>query len=409
MTNRSRVCAVLAALPLAVCACGDDGPTGGTPPPDAAYTYNLVDAFPNLSFSRPADIRNAGDGSNRLFVVEQAGVIRVFENTDTVSTSSVFLDITASVSYTPQSELGLLGLAFHPDYASNGWFYVYYTTGTSTDRRSRLCRFTVSANPNAADPASERLLLEFSQPYDNHNGGGMCFDGDGYLCLGLGDGGSGGDPLGNGQNTATPLGSILRLDVNQNTGVPPFHGIPADNPFVGGGGRPEIFAWGLRNPWRISYDAPGARLWVGDVGQANFEEIDVVTGAGNYGWDCREGLHAYTGPPDGPSAACATVTGLIDPVFEYTHAAGRSITGGYVYRGPTLSSLTGRYVYADYVVGTIWALKNGLPAQTEVLLDTSHFISTFGVDEDGELLVAAYFAAGDPSKIYLITQTEVQP
>ncbi len=208
---------------------------------------------------------------------------------------------------------------------------------------------------------------------------------------------------------ATPLGSILRLDVNQNTGVPPFHGIPADNPFVGGGGRPEIFAWGLRNPWRISYDAPGARLWVGDVGQANFEEIDVVTGAGNYGWDCREGLHAYTGPPDGPSAACATVTGLIDPVFEYTHAAGRSITGGYVYRGPTLSSLTGRYVYADYVVGTIWALKNGLPAQTEVLLDTSHFISTFGVDEDGELLVAAYFAAGDPSKIYRITQTEVQP
>ena len=402
---------MLAVLTLTIYACGDDPAKPGPPkpPPDADYTYDLVEAFPSLSFARPVDIRNAGDGSDRLFVVEQTGVIRVFANVDAVATSSVFLDITASVAYTSQSELGLLGLAFHPDYASNGYFFVYYTTGPSNDRRARLCRFQVSANPDAADPASEKLLLEFSQPYDNHNGGGMCFDGNGYLCLGVGDGGSGGDPLSNAQNPANLLGSVLRVDVDQNVNAPPYHGIPADNPFVGsaGGEREEIFAYGLRNPWRVSYDAAGGKLWAGDVGQGTHEEIDVITNGANYGWDCREGKHAYNGPPDGPSAACATATGLVDPVYEYPRSDGQSITGGYVYRGPTLTSLTGRYVYADYVGGTLWALKNTLPVETEVLKDTSHFISTLGVAENDELFVAAYFATGNPSKLYRIQQTAV--
>jgi glucose/arabinose dehydrogenase len=411
MTIKHSAAWMLAVLGLAVFACDDNTTQPGPPkpPPDADYTYDLVEAFPNLTFARPVDIRNAGDGSDRLFVVEQTGVIRVFANVDTVATSSVFLDITASVTYTSQSELGLLGLAFHPDYASNGYFYVYYTTGPTNALRARLCRFQASADPNAADPASERLMLEFAEPYANHNGGGMCFDGNGYLCLGVGDGGSGGDPGSNAQNPATLLGSILRLDVNQNINAPPYHGIPADNPFVGSGGgeRPEIFAYGLRNPWRISWDAVGGRLWAGDVGQATHEEIDLIVNGGNYGWDCREGMHAYTGPPDGPSAACASASGLIDPIYEYPRSDGQSITGGYVYRGPTLTSLAGRYVYADYSGGTLFALKNTTPVQTEVLKDTSHYLSTFGIAENGELFVAAYFAAGTPTHLYRITQTEV--
>jgi glucose/arabinose dehydrogenase len=192
--------------------------------------------------------------------------------------------------------------------------------------------------------------------------------------------------------------------------VPPYHGIPADNPFVGSGGgeRPEIYAYGLRNPWRISYDAVDDQLWVGDVGQGpgtSYEEIDIITNGANYGWNCREGLHAYSSP----SPACATATGLVDPFFEYSRASGQAITGGYVYRGPTLTSLTGRYVYADYNAGTVWALMDTMPVETEVLKDTSYLLSTFGVAEDGELFVADWSPSGAPSQIYRITQTEVTP
>ncbi len=379
------------------------------PPPDATYTYDLVNAFPGLSFARPVDVRNAGDGSDRLFVVEQTGRVLVFPNDPGAAATSVFLDITASVAFAPRSELGLLGLVFHPQYASNGYFFVYYTTGAPGDRRSRLSRFSVSAgDPDAADPASEKILLELSQRADNHNGGGMCFDGDGYLCLGVGDEGGSGDPYDNGQDRTTLHGSILRLDVDMNVDTPPYHGIPSDNPFALNihGYREEIFAYGLRNPWRISYDAASDVLWAGDVGQNAWEEIDIITSGANYGWDCREGAHVYTGSR---SPACATAVNLVDPVFEYGHDVGSSITGGYVYRGPTATSLTGRYVYADYITGIVWALKNGSPAESEVLKDTGHFISTFGVAENGELLVAAYFGDGTPSALYRIEQTEVQP
>lgn len=409
--TRTDALTMLAAGLLLMAACEDDNPAepgGPVPPPDAEYTYALVDAFPNLTFSRPVDIRNAGDGSDRLFVVEQSGVIRVFANVDTIAASTVFLDITASVAGPLRSELGLLGLAFHPDYASNGYFFVYYTIGPSGGRASRLARFTVSADPNVADAGSERVLLEFPQEFDNHNGGGMCFDGDGYLCLGVGDEGSGGDPNENAQNPATLYGSILRLDVDQNVDTPPYHAIPPDNPFAGGGGRPEIYAYGLRNPWRVSYDAVGDRLWAGDVGQGAYEEIDVIVNGGNYGWDCREGAHAYSGP-GAPSPACAGAAGLIDPVFEYPRSDGSSITGGYVYRGPTLTSLSGRYVYADYISGVIWALATAAPYQTTVLRNTSHFLSTFGVAEDGELFVASHFSDGAVTRLHRITQTEVQP
>lgn len=407
--NRSRPWWILLLPVAALAACDDDDNPGQPPVPTA---YDVVEAFPSLSFARPVDIRNAGDGSDRLFVVEQTGVIRVFANVDTVATSDVFLDITGSVAYTSQSELGLLGLVFHPDYATNGYFFVYYTTGSpggpTGDRRSRLSRFSVSGDPDTADPASEKILLEFPQRQDNHNGGGMCFDGDGYLCLAVGDEGGGGDQYDNAQDRATLYGSILRLDVDQNVDTPPYHGIPADNPFAGNssGYREEIFAYGLRNPWRITYDAVTDRLWAGDVGQNSWEEIDVITSGANYGWDCREGLSAYTGPPNGPSPACATATGFTNPVFVYPRSEGQSITGGYVYRGPTLASLEGRYIFADYISARVWALSPGAPAAAELLddLDPGHFIPTFGVAEDGELFLADYRADGTPTKLQRIVE-----
>jgi hypothetical protein len=268
--------------------------------------YSLTDPFPNLSFDKPVDLQNAGDGSDRLFVVEQNGVIRVFPNDASATGTSEFLNISAR-PVVCCGEMGLLGLAFHPDYENNGFFFVYYMTDGGTPYRARLSRFQVSgADPNDADETSERILLEFNDRETNHNGGAICFDDEGYLHLAVGDEGSGGDPYGNAQNRAVLFGKILRLDVDQSVNTPPYYGIPADNPFVGNtsGYREEIFAWGLRNPWRMSYDAVTDRIWVGDVGQTSYEEIDIIESGKNYGWDCREGAHDYTGPPGGPSPSC---------------------------------------------------------------------------------------------------------
>lgn len=272
---------------------------------ESGGVYSTTDAFPNLTFDQPVDLRNAGDGTNRLFVVEQAGIIRVFENDASADTLKVFLDIRGSVACC--GELGLLGLVFHPDYETNGYFFVYYTVSEGTPFRDRLSRFQVSgADPDDADESSERILVELDDDFPNHNGGGLCFGGDGYLYVSTGDEGDGGDPHENAQDRSRLFGKVLRLDVNQNVDVVPYHGIPADNPFVGNtsGYREEIFAWGLRNPWRMSYDAVTDRIWVGDVGQGSFEEIDIIESGKNYGWDCREGAHNYIGPPDGPSSAC---------------------------------------------------------------------------------------------------------
>jgi len=324
---------------------------------------------------------------------------------DSVST---FLDIVSKVSFS--GENGLLGLAFHPDYETNGYFYLNYTSGN----HSFVSRWTVSdSDSNKANRSSEKILLQITQPFANHNGGALAFGNDGYLYVSLGDGGSAGDPSGNGQNRTTLLGSILRLDVDQNMDTAPYYGIPADNPFAGNaeGFREEIFAYGLRNVWRMSIDPQTGWLLAGDVGQGIREEIDHIEGGGNYGWDCREGLISYTGPPDSPSSACATATGMIDPIWDYSHSSGNaSVSGGYIYRGTALTSVMGDYVFADYVSGRIWAFSyDGSTASNHrQLIDTSAFISAFGVGEDSNLYVVAHSFSG-ATKIYELVETETSP
>jgi hypothetical protein len=349
-------------------------------------TYGQVyteEAFPNLTFKRPVDIQHPADNSNRLFVAEQQGKIWVFENNRDVSASLIFLDITQKVDDSDNEE-GLLGLTFHPDFSDNGYFYVNYTA--SNPSRSVISRFKVSdLDSNLADPASEFIILEFNQPFGNHNGGQLAFGPtDGYLYIAIGDGGSSGDPDGNAQNLKSLLGSIIRIDVDSTVGEMPY-GIPNDNPFYGNtnGYREEIYAYGLRNPWRFSFDPITGWLWAADVGQNQWEEIDIIINGGNYG------------PP------CDTA-GLIMPIWEYDHDTGRSVTGGFTYRGNELPELSGKYIYADYISGKIWALTydgENPPINSE-LLDTNLFISSFGIDQDSEL----YFCAFD-GKIYKFKST----
>lgn len=353
----------------------------------------VVEAFPSLSFERPVDFQHANDNSKRLFVVEQRGVISVFENNPKTSAKSEFLSIESKVDDSGNEE-GLLGLAFHPDYKSNGFFYVNYTAKNSN--RTVISRFKVSAsNPNQADPASEMILLEFDQPYSNHNGGQIAFGPEGYLYIAVGDGGSGGDPQGNGQNRNTLLGTILRIDVDKSEGSKNYS-IPSDNPFVGSseGFQKEIYAYGLRNPWRLSFDSETGELWVGDVGQNKYEEIDIIKKGGNYGWNSMEGFHCFN------SSNCNT-EGLELPVWEYDRSRGDiSITGGYVYRGSSIPQLKGLYIYADYVSGRIWSLdmtNSNSPVNTE-LFDTDFPISSFGVDKNQEL-----YLCGFDDKIYKLS------
>jgi glucose/arabinose dehydrogenase len=355
----------------------------------------LQQAFPNISFVNPVDFQHPGDGTNRLFVVEQRGIIHVFENKHDVDQKSVFLDIQERVDDSGMEE-GLLGLAFHPDFEKNRYFYVNYTS-TNPDR-SRISRFRVSkSNPDVADPESELIVLEVDKPYENHNAGQLVFGpSDGYLYVPTGDGGSGGDPHNNGQNLKALLGKILRIDVNRtDSGL--HYAIPPDNPFANNtqGYRKEIFAYGMRNPWRISFDPETGRLWAADVGQNKWEEIDIIQSGKNYGWRTMEGRHCYNPPED-----CDT-TGLTMPVWEYGRSQGISATGGYVYRGPGVSELTGKYVYADFGSGRIWSLAydGQKPPSNALLLDTSLQISSFGVDRLNELYVCAF-----DGKIYKFTE-----
>ena len=328
--------------------------------------------------SSPVDIAHAGDGSGRLFIVLQGGKIVIFDGAQVLSTP--FLDITSLVA--SGGERGLLGLAFHPNYVANGLFYVNYT---DTGGDSVIARYSVSGDPNLADPASASILLTIDQPFSNHNGGQLHFGPDGYLYIGIGDGGSGGDPQNNGQNLGTLLGKILRIDVDN--GVP--YGIPADNPFITTvGARDEIWAWGLRNPWRFSFDRLTGDLFVGDVGQSSWEEVNfqpsTSTGGENYGWRLMEGYSCYN-----PASNCNDST-LTLPILVYDHSVGCSITGGYRYRGSKNPNLYGIYLYGDYCTGLIWgAQEDGLGGwKTSVLLDTNFLISTFGEDESGEIYVA---------------------
>lgn len=345
----------------------------------------LEPAFPSLEFTRPVDLQHPGDGTNRLFLVEQAGIIHMFENRPDVIETGVFLDIRDRVNDQGNEE-GLLGLAFHPDFEDNGYFYVDYTA--ASPRRSVIARYRVDpGDPNRADPGSETVLLEVAQPFSNHNGGQIAFGPDGFLYIALGDGGSGGDPQGHGQNLATLLGSILRIDVD-NPSEGRQYGIPSDNPFVdgAGGARPEIYAFGLRNPWRFSFDPATNRLWAADVGQNRFEEVDVIQKGLNYGWNIMEGNHCFE-----PEEGCDR-TGLTLPVWEYGRDEGSSITGGYVYRGSRAPQLEGRYLVADFSTGRVWALRyeGGPTAESELLMDTNLNISSFGVDENGEQYVLAF-------------------
>ena len=340
-------------------------------------------AFPNLTFNQPDGIFHAPTNGNRLFVMEQAGVVKVFDNNRNVGNSTVFLDIRDRVLY--GGEQGLLGLAFHPNYNSNGYFYIDYVADNPT--RTVIARYSVSANnPNVADKNSEQVVLEISQPFSNHKGGQLAFGADGYLYIGVGDGGSEGDPSGNGQNISTLLGKILRINVDSSSAGRNYS-IPSDNPFVGNslGYREEIYAYGLRNPWRFSFDSATGLLWVGDVGQDRFEEIDIGAKGKNYGWNIMEGSLCYN-----PSTDC-NETGLELPIWNYTHDVGNAIIGGYVYHGSALPSLIGDYVYGDYGSGSIWALSyNGTVPVNTLLSNTGLNIASFGLDQQNELYFSAY-------------------
>ena len=350
----------------------------------AGAAVDIENAFPALSFVRPVDLQHAGDGSDRLFVVEQSGVIWVFDNDRDVTAKRVFLDIQGPVNGSNNEE-GLLGLAFHPEYPDSGYFYVNYTA--ANPRRTVVARYGVSTNPDSADGNSAVEVLSFGQPFGNHNGGQLAFGPDGYLYIGVGDGGGSADPFANGQNRQTLLGSLLRIDVDT-TSAGDNYGIPPDNPYAENllGYREEIYAFGLRNPWRFSFDTVTGLLFLADVGQWTYEEVDVVVSGGNYGWNIMEGFHCFS-PPTGCNTA-----GLELPILEYDHSIGRSITGGYVYRGSRLPAIYGLYVFADFVAGLIWVLEyDGVnPPGTELLVDSNLGFSSFGVDEQNELYICAF-------------------
>lgn len=347
-----------------------------TPTPSTLVLTNVVGGL-----SRPLGLEKPpGDG--RLFVVEQAGTIRIIKNGALLPGN--FLDIQGLVNF-DGSEQGLLGMAFHPNYSTNRKFYVNYNRDNGT-RQTVIAEFQASSvDPDQADPTSERDLLVVNQPFTNHKGGQLIFGSDGFLYIGLGDGGGSGDSLNNGQNLSTLLGKMLRIGVD-----PPFTGslqyaIPADNPFAAGGGSPEIFAYGLRNPWRFTLERGGSRIFVADVGESSWEEVDILQKGANYGWRVMEGAHCFN-----PSTGCDTSNKVL-PIAEYPHSVGIAVIGGYVYKGSAIPSLANKYIFGD-LTGKIFSLTEA-PTNTWTtanLLTTNLTISSLGQDNNGELYVLDY-------------------
>jgi glucose/arabinose dehydrogenase len=341
-------------------------------PDPAGYTWVQIAE----SFLQPLFVTNAGDGSNRLFVVGQQGQIWIISDGQVLE--QLFLDIRDRVG-SQSNEQGLLGIAFHPEYMLNGFFYVNYTDNAGD---TVISRFSLSSDPNVADPTTETVLLQVDQPFVNHNGGPVVFGPDGMLYIGLGDGGSGGDPRGNAQSRDTLLGKILRIDVDN--GSP--YAIPSDNPFANEGGLPEIWAYGIRNPWGLDFDDLTGDLYFADVGQNIWEEINFLPAAfsdsRNFGWRYFEGNHLYSQNPPPEDLS------LISPVAEYDHSNGRcSVTGGQVYRGDALPAWQGVYLYGDFCSGEVFALVQDASGswQNELVYSLGELITSFGMDESGEI------------------------
>ena len=382
---------LLALASLVFAACG--GSSGGSvappvtqpPPPTTIPEVAIERVFTQLSFNQPVALKQAPGDSSRWFVVEKSGFVRVFANNASSSSSSVFLDISGVVN--SAGEGGLLGIAFHPDFPTTSEVYVSYTR-SGAPLVSYVSRYFSTDAGQTLNAASEEVILTVLQDQTNHNGGDLGFGPDGYLYIGFGDGGGAGDPLERAQDTSNLHGSIVRVDVES---AAPY-ATPNGNPFstnavctqgFGAAPCPEIFAWGLRNPWRFSFDASTGKLWAGDVGQGTWEEIDLIDIGQNYGWNDREGAHCFD-PPTG----CAD--NFTDPITEYDHSLGdRSVTGGYVYRGAAVPDLQGWYVFGDFISGRIFAIpENSQPGVVpEVLLDTDLSIVSFAQDNDGELYV----------------------
>ena len=355
--------------------------------PSSQVSYKVEVAFPNLSFDHPVGIYDSRDGTNRLFVVGQMGLTYVFENQKNVTAANVFLDIRDRV------HLGaFLGLAFDPNFAENGHFYVNFLADNPL--RTIIAQWSVNPNsPDEADRNSQKILMEIPQLYDSHAGGQLAFGPEGYLYVALGDGNPYGDLSGNAQNRSSLQGKILRIDVNHPSQESNY-GIPADNPFKGNiaGYKAEIYAYGFRNPWRFSFDPPTGKLWAGDVGQDRMEEIDVVESGKNYGWNIMEGTLPYVG---------GNQTELVLPIWEYGRTQGNATIGGFVYRGLKLPELTGFYIYGDYVSGRIWALDRHDANNLEIkeLLKTDLKITSFGVDPKNELYICS-----QDGRIYQLTK-----
>ena len=354
-------------------------------------------------FNEPVQVLFDGSKESFMYVVEKDGFVRAVSMNKEETKKPIFLDISDLVGITNDEE-GLLSLAFHPNYAENREIYVWYSS-QEPHKRGVLSRFIKNKCDNTVDSKSELVILEVRQPWGNHNGGTVLFGPDGYLYLGIGDGGAANDPYNNGQNKNTLLGSIIRIDVNGSSKENPYT-IPKDNPLVGQvNHRAELWAWGLRNPWRMSFDRETGALWTGDVGQNKWEEVDIIKKGGNYGWNFREGKNGFREPGE-------TISNTTDPVHEYGRRQGGSITGGYVYRGTKIPELVGSYIFSDYLSRKIWTLQenreNKLTYRSkQIAKKTPIAIASFGETPEGEILACGFPSPyASKGKIYLLLPTE---